>query len=85
MISSSALLLVAASLVLLFLSNKGISAWLRSRHDAVREHLYGPEELHAADAASPVSPDSELLPQEEPAVEDDFDYSIFATEPSPHQ
>ena len=83
LVSSSALLIVLIGVLALFLTHRGISGWMTSRQTAVREHLYGPEELYAPVTAEDkdTGDDSENEVGYGTEPDDGFDYGIFATGP----
>jgi len=73
--SSSAIVLVVGLLVLL-VAHQGIRTWTKSAHNQLREHLFGPPQIHlSADEQTQHSDDD---PQQTGDASDDFDYGIYA-------
>jgi hypothetical protein len=68
--SSTALLLIVGAVLVMLIANKPVQTWIRRRHEAYREHMYGPDALYD------IQPPSSEGPR--PASDDDgFDYSIY--------
>lgn len=87
LVSSSALLLIVGGVLVLFLIHRGSNGWLASRHTAVREHLYGPEELYEPVTADQEEAEAHSEDQGGDGTEPDdgFDYGSFATGPPSSQ